>query len=206
MKKIYYTLLLTILAVCLKAASFTVTIIGTTYSPSALTVSVGDVVTVEASSLHPLTEVSQTTWNSSGTATLSSGFGVKTSNYTFTITSVNTIYYVCQTHVSSGMKGQIIVSSAGTKEQNNVITNINLLPNPAKDKFSVKFKSTENVILTAKLYSVCGQEVQCLISNKEFNFGDNTFTIELQNNIPSGVYFVQLNYDSRKIVRKLIID
>lgn len=206
MKTIYSTLLLTILTVCLKAASFTVTIIGTTYSPSALTVSVGDVVTIEASNLHPLTEVSQATWNANGNTVLSSGFGIKTSNYTFTITSVNTIYYVCQVHASSGMKGQIIVSSASTKEQNTIITNINLLPNPAKERVSVKFKSSENGLLTIKMYSVCGQEVQSLLLNKEFYSGDNSFIIELQNSISAGIYLAEFNFNSRKIVKKIIIE
>ena len=61
-------------------------------------------------------------------------------------------------------------------------------------------------MLTAKLYSICGQEIQSLISNKEFNAGENSIAIELQNNIPAGVYFIQLNYNSKKIVRKLIIE
>ena len=56
MKKIYLTLFLTILTICLKATSFTVTIIGNTYSPSTLTLTVGDVVTIEANSAHPLVE------------------------------------------------------------------------------------------------------------------------------------------------------
>jgi plastocyanin len=206
MKKIYSTLLLTILTVCLKATSFTVTIVGTTYSPATLTVSVGDIVTIQASTAHPLAEVSQATWAANGTTTLSTGFGVKTSDYTFTVTSNNTIYFVCQVHASIGMKGQIVVSSAGINEQNNVIGNISLLPNPAKERVSIKFKSMENGLLTAKMYSVCGQEIQSLILNKEFYSGDNSFTIELQNSIPSGVYFVQLNYNSKKIIRKIIIE
>ena len=206
MKKIYTILLLTIATIGMNATSYTITTSGFSYSPSTLTVTVGDVVTISASGTHPLAEVSQTTWNANGTSTLSTGFGVKTSAYTFTITAANNIYYVCQNHVSSGMKGQITVTSTGINEQANVIGNISLYPNPAKEKFSVKFKSTENGMLTAKLYSVCGQEMQSLISNKEFNTGENSIEIELQNNIPAGVYFLQLNYNSRKIVRKLIIE
>lgn len=205
MKKIYSTLLLTILTVCLKATSFTVTIVGSTYSPATLTVSVGDVVTIQASGVHPLIEVSEANWNASSTTTLSSGFGTKTSTYTFTVAATSTIYYMCQNHGPMGMKGQIIVSSTGISEQNNSIGNISLSPNPAKEKVSVKFKSMENGLLTAKLYSVCGQEVQSLISNKEFYSGDNTFTFELQNTIPSGVYFIQLNYNSKTTVKKLIV-
>jgi plastocyanin len=206
MKKIYFTLLLTILTVCLKATSYTITIVGTySYSPPTLTVSVGDVVTIQASTFHPLIEVSQADWIAGTTNTLSAGFGTKISNYTFTITSTNTIYYMCKIHGPMGLKGQIIVNSAGISELNNSIGNVSLFPNPAKEKVSVKFKSSENVMLTAKLYSVCGQEVQSLITNKEFFPGDNSFTFELQNNIPSGVYFMELNCNSKKTVKKIIV-
>lgn len=206
MKKIYSTLLLLILAISLKATSYSVTIVGTTYSPATLTVTVGDVVTISASSFHPLSEVSQANWTAGNTATLSTGFGTKTSAYTFTITSSNTIYYMCQNHGPNGMKGQINIVTVGLNEQNNVIGNISLFPNPAKDKFTIKFNSTENVVVTAKLYSICGQEIESLVTNKEFNAGFNSVNFELQGIIPSGIYFVQLNYNSKKIVRKLIIN
>jgi plastocyanin len=206
MKKIYSILLFSILAISMKATSYTVTISGFAYSPATLTVSVGDIVTISASGTHPLAEVSQTTWNANGTATVSTGFGNKSSDYTFTITSATNIYYVCTNHVSMGMKGMITVSTVGVKEQNDLISNISIFPNPAKDKFSVKFNSTESGNVTAKLYSVCGQEVESLVANKEFGAGVTTLNFDLQNNIPAGIYFVQLNYNSKKVIRKLIID
>ena len=58
MKKIYSYILFTILAVSMKATSYTVSISGFAYSPSTLTVTVGDVVTISASGTHPLAEVS----------------------------------------------------------------------------------------------------------------------------------------------------
>lgn len=206
MKKIYSVLLLSILTISMKATSYTVSISGFAYSPATLTVTVGDVVTISASGTHPLAEVSQTTWNANGTATLSTGFGTKTSNYTFTISSASDIYYVCTNHVSMGMKGMITVSSVGVKEQTNQISGINIFPNPAKNQFSVKFNSSENGNVTAKLYSICGQEIESLVVNKDFFVGTTTLNFDLQNHIPAGVYFVQLNYNSKKITKKLIIE
>ncbi len=206
MKKIYSVLLLSILTISMKATSYTVSISGFAYSPATLTVTVGDVVTISASGTHPLAEVSQTTWNANGTATLSTGFGTKTSNYTFTISSASDIYYVCTNHVSMGMKGMITVSSVGVKEQTNQISGINIFPNPAKNQFSVKFNSSENGNVTAKLYSICGQEIESLVVNKDFIVGTTTLNFDLQNHIPAGVYFVQLNYNSKKITKKLIIE
>lgn len=206
MKKIYSVLLLSIFAIGMKATSYTITTSGFSYSPATLTVTVGDVVTISASGSHPLAEVSQATWNAAGTATLSTGFGNKTSAYTFTITSANDIYYVCTNHVSMGMKGMITVSTVGVKEVTDAISNISLFPNPAKNQFSVKFNSTDNGNVSAKIYSICGQEIESLVMNKEFNSGVTTLNFDLQNRIPAGVYFVQLNYNSKKVTRKLIID
>lgn len=206
MKKIYTILFLTIATVCMKATSYTITTVGTTYSPNTLTVSIGDVVTISANANHPLAEVSQTTWNANGTATLSTGFGNKTSNYTFTVSTANDIYYVCTNHVGMGMKGMITVSTVGVKEQTEAIANVSIFPNPAKNQFSVKFNSTDNGNVSAKIYSICGQEIESLVVNKEFNAGATTLNFDLQNRISAGVYFVQLNYNSKKVTRKLIIE
>lgn len=105
-----------------------------------------------------------------------------------------------------GMKGMIAVSSVGIKEQINQISGISIFPNPAKNQFSVKFNSSENGNVTAKLYSICGQEIESLTVNKEFFVGTTTLNFDLQNHIPAGVYFVQLNYNSKKITKKLIIE
>jgi len=206
MKKIYFSLLFAVLCLGMKATSYTVAISGTSYVPATLTVTVGDVVTIQADGTHTLAEVSQATWSANGTSTLSTGFGEKTSNYTFTVSSTNTIYYVCKAHVTSGMKGMIIISPAGINEQEMNVSNVIIFPNPAKDKFSVKFNSPENGNVSAKLYSICGQEIESLIINKEFNAGVFTIHFDSHKRIPAGVYFVQLNCNSNKITRKLIID
>lgn len=206
MKKIYSVILLSILAVSMKATSYTITTVGNTYSPASLNALVGDVITISASGTHPLAEVSQTTWNANGTATLSTGFGNKSTAYTFTITAATNIYYVCINHVGMGMKGIITVGTVGVKEEAEAISNISLFPNPAKNQFSVKFNSADNGNVTAKIYSICGQEIESLVMNKEFSAGVTTLNFDLQNRIPAGVYFVQLNYNSRKVTRKLIID
>lgn len=207
MKKIYSFLLLSMTTFCMNATSYTITTVGTAYSPATLNVAIGDVVTISASGNHPLAEVNQTTWNANGTATLSTGFGNKTSNFTFTITATTTIYYVCTNHVSSmGMKGQINVSTVSINEQTEVFGNINVFPNPAKDNFFVKFNASENGSVSVKLYSLCGNEIESFILNKEFYSGVNTLNLKLQNTITSGVYFIELNYNSKKIISKIMID
>lgn len=204
MKKIYSLLFLAVFSLGMKATSYTVAISGTTYVPATLTVTIGDVVTINASGTHPLAEVSQTTWNANGTATLSTGFGNKSSNYTFTITSATDIYYVCTNHVGLGMKGMISVISTGINEQDLNASNVSVFPNPAKDKFAVKFNSGDNV--SVKLYSICGQEIESLVFKKETVSGVCTINVDLQNKVPAGVYFLQLTFNSKKVTKKIIID
>jgi len=103
---------LAVAAVSAFATDHTITTSGFSYSPVVLTVMVGDNVTIVASPNHPTTQVSLETWEASGTTPLAGGFGTNTTSFTFAITSVETIYYVCDNHVAGGMKGQIIVDTS----------------------------------------------------------------------------------------------
>lgn len=205
MKKIYSVLFLAILSLAMKATSYTVTISGLSYSPATLTVTIGDVVTINASGNHPLAEVSQTTWIANGTSTLSTGFGNKTSAYTFTVLTATDIYYVCTAHASSGMKGKIVITTTGINEQDINSANVTVFPNPAKDKFSIKYNAGDNNV-TVKLFSICGQEIDSLVFKKETISGVCTINVDLQNKIPAGVYFLQLTSNSKKVTKKVIID
>ncbi len=117
MKKIYTLLFVCISLMSARATSYTISTSGTSYSPNTLTVSIGDVITIQASGTHPLAQVDQTTWNANGTATVSGGWGTKTADHTFTVISANSIYFVCTNHVGMGMKGQITVAASGIKEK-----------------------------------------------------------------------------------------
>jgi len=188
MKKIYTILLLTISSVCMKATSYTVTISGFAYTPSTLNVLVGDVVTISASGTHPLAEVSQTTWNANGTSTVSTGFGNKTSAYTFTITAATNIYYVCTNHVASmQMKGQIVVGTVGVKEQNDAIGNINLFPNPAKDHLNLELNNT-----SYSDYAIYDTQGKLIKEEKNINLKNSIDLV----GINSGLYSLKLSTKS----------
>lgn len=206
MKKIYLSLLLSVIVIGMKATSFTITTVGTSYSPNTMTVNIGDVVTIQASGTHPLVQVDQSTWNANGSTAMSGGWGTKTSTYTFTVSSINTIYYVCQNHVSMGMKGQIVVNGTGVKEKTALVSNLSFFPNPVKDKLTIKFNASENGTLNAKLYSVCGQEVQALITDYDYTAGENSLQADVAKSLPKGVYFMEMMCNSKKSVYKIVID
>ena len=101
----------------INAAHFTITPTGNlTYSPTVTNASVNDTVTIIASNLHPAVEVSQSTWNANNSTPLPAGFGFHSSTFDVILTAPGTIYFVCDNHAGSGMKGQINVTLSGVTE------------------------------------------------------------------------------------------
>jgi len=89
--------------------SQTITNSGLTFSPDTLQVTIGDNISFNISANHNAVEVSETTFNNNG-STSNNGFNIPYGGGSWTADSIKTYYYVCQPHVSMGMKGVIIVS------------------------------------------------------------------------------------------------
>lgn len=206
MKKIYNLFLMLFFAMGMNATSYTVTIVGSSYSPSTLNTNIGDVVTIQADGSHPLVEVDLATWNANGTTPKAGGFGVKTSDYTFTITNTNTIYFVCQAHASSGMKGQITASTTSLAKDVSPINNIQLFPNPAKDKVFLKFMASDNGNIKGKLFNVTGAEVPFASIDENYEAGEISITYLLPARLPQGIYLLELIYGNKKSIHKVIVE
>jgi plastocyanin len=78
------------------------------FSPSELSINLGDTVYFENLSTHNAVEVSEETYNSYGTAS-NGGFELYSDGYVV-FEEVGTHYYVCTPHVQMGMKGKIIIN------------------------------------------------------------------------------------------------
>lgn len=206
MKKIYNLLLMFVFAMSMNATSYTVSIVGNAYSPSTLATVVGDVVTIQADGSHPLVEVDLATWNANGSTPKAGGFGTKTSNYTFTITNTNTIYYVCSSHVSSGMKGQVTASLPASIKELNPIAGLSLFPNPVTEKLNISFNANINGILKGKLFNVCGGEIQSSTIDENYEAGEVTISYILPARIPQGIYLLELIYGNKKSIHKIIVE
>lgn len=140
------------------AANINIVIVNTSYSPASVNATVGDVVTIDASATHPLVQVDQTTWNANGNTPMSGGWGTQTANYTFTVTTVGDIYYVCSNHVGMGMKGMITVSSSGISQATATAYNVSLFPNPVTaGEFTVKAEGYTGSDGTVMIYNTAGQ-------------------------------------------------
>lgn len=206
MKKIYLSLLICIACLSTKATTFTVSIAGFAYTPTLTTCAIGDQVIIQAASLHPLNQVDASTWAANGSSTVTGGWGSKTTTHTFSATTTGTIYFVCQNHVLSGMKGMIVVNATGIQEKaNNFLNQYNVFPNPATNSVKVSFGLNENSSVSIKLFNVLGQEVETLESYNGLNSGNHEFYFELPENITTGTYFVVISSDNRRSVKKLLV-
>ena len=97
------------------AQNATVSTIGNGFSPPVLSITVGDDVDFDLlGTSHNAVEVSQGDWSANLNNPLLGGFstGVPGTNATIpNFASVQTYYYICQPHISGGMKGRIIASA-----------------------------------------------------------------------------------------------
>jgi plastocyanin len=198
MKNIF-TLLIFILSIAfIKAENYSITTSGFSYSPDNLSVNVGDVITISASNTHPLVQVDKETWGSNGSTPSQNGWGVKTSDYSFTAETEDTIYYVCQNHVGMGMKGMIIVSNTtSVSNLSNMENDIEVYPNPVND---VMFVSAINDIYPFDLaiYSMSGS----MLISKKINSKD----VEINTSgLKEGFYLLDLNYGEFRKTRKIVV-
>jgi plastocyanin len=179
----------------LLATTYTITISGFAYSPTTLSVAVGDVVTIAASGTHPLVQVDQTNWNTNTPTPVSGGWGTKTAAYTFTVTSTSTIYYGCQNHMASmQMKGQITVTTTGIKQVTATANKSLLYPNPVVNgEFTVKTEnSTSNGKVT--IYNIEGK----LLETYTLTNG----VVEIKTKLPTGEYFYSVTINQKEISRE----
>ncbi|MCB2204575.1 T9SS type A sorting domain-containing protein [bacterium] len=106
---LYCFALVCLLSGSVLATTHTVVNSGFSFSPSSLTINVGDTVVFNLGSAHNVVEVSQATWNANGNTPLSGGFTLPFGGGTLIFSTAGTEYYVCSPHASSGMKGTINV-------------------------------------------------------------------------------------------------
>ena len=110
--KAFYTLLILLIPFISHAQNPTSHVIYASdymiFSPSELSINLGDTVYFENLISHNAVEVSEETYNNNGT-TSNGGFEFYSDDYV-EFEEVGTYYYVCTPHIQMGMKGKIIVN------------------------------------------------------------------------------------------------
>lgn len=126
MKKIYLSILASMFVAISFATVHTVTNSGQTFSPAALTISVGDTVVWTIGASHNVVEVDMATYTANGNTALAGGFSTPFGGDTviFDLSSAGMYYYVCDPHAAAGMKGTINVTPLAASTGNLIITMI----------------------------------------------------------------------------------
>jgi plastocyanin len=180
---------------------------GFSFSPSSITINIGDTVNFVLESSHNAREVSQATWNANGT-TSNGGFDVPFGGGKVVLTQTGTHYYVCVPHASIGMKGTITVNSAADVETMRESTpdNFTLMqnyPNPFNPTTTISFALGARSFVLLTVFDLVGKQVGTILSAElppgrylqQWNATD----------LPSGVYFYRLQAGDFVETKKLIL-
>ena len=161
MKKIISLLVLSVISTVSYCTTWQITNVGTTFSPSTVTIHLGDSVNFTLESIHNAVEVSQATWNADGNTPLPGGFSVPFGGGMLVPAQLptGTHYYVCSTHASLGMKGIITVQNNAGIAGNQLAPTISVYPNPANNLLTLK-SGNDLMGLQYVITDIAGKQLQ----------------------------------------------
>ncbi|AEV33950.1 hypothetical protein Oweho_2995 [Owenweeksia hongkongensis DSM 17368] len=156
MKKLLFLLFVSFMAVSLHAqTSHTIAAVGVEYTPDTVIVNLGDTIIFDVGSTHPTTEVDLTTYNSNGSSALPGGFSFPSGQGLFVASTLGAKYYICDNHISQGMKGMIMVNpTVGVSEVH--LGSHTLYPNPVESELHINLSAPQDVFV----YSLDGKVVK----------------------------------------------
>lgn len=202
MKRIIFTpfFLIAFYLGTLAQTTHTINISGLTFSPSNLAISVGDKVVFNGSSNHPIAEVSMSTWDANGNTVLAGGFSFPSGVGEKTFNTEGTYYYICQNHISSGMKGKITVSAVTSINGQNFSEGINIFPNPLKSDFlTISFNKNPSAEIEIVIFDITGKSI---IVKSEIL--DNNQVIIDCSHLLSGLYILQVDINNYVSTKKFV--
>jgi plastocyanin len=201
-----FTLLFAIVCTLVYQASaekHTITNSGNAFIPGDISIAVGDTVIFDITSTHNAVEVSQSTWDANG-KTKNGGFTVPYGGGSLDFKQAGTYYYVCEPHASMGMKGIIRVGEpTGIKKTNTVIEGA-VFPNPAGNYLTISYSLEQKANVNISLLSITGKTIAVIYQN-ELDSGSQHIEYNIDNSIPSGVYFIKIMTGDGYLVKKIIV-
>ena len=177
------------------ATTFMVSVGGTAFTPSTLTVHPGDVIMwMWTDGTHTTTSTSvppeAATWNSNINST--------TTSFTYTPTVVGTYQYQCNFHVSMGMVGTITVVPPTGIAPVNTSSVFSMSPNPVSGSLHILFNDPATLV-SIKLTDMNGKEFisKTIIGTKETDINVQA--------LPNGTYTIRAEQCGRVNKQELVI-
>ena len=180
--------------------SFNVTVSNYKFSPANLTVTAGDeVVWTNTGGTHNVD--GKTTVFPSNPVSFGNNLGSGWT-YSFVFNTAGTYDYQCDPHAAMGMVGKIVVNPKSTTSSEslaNISGNIQLYPNPASQYIELKIPANYSAIQSLKIYSIAG----ALVDQKILPGNSEGMRYDISS-FKNGIYFMEINAETRKDVLKFI--
>jgi plastocyanin len=201
------TAVLVVLAAAMSAAATRYTVlfggsVGLSYSPSSLSVSVGDTITWSGSfSSHPL---SSTTIPAAAPSWLCDSGTL----FSYVVTVPGSYNYVCDFHQGSGMAGSFTAAATGVADDRDSgpAASFQLLqnyPNPFNPSTTIGYVLPQKARVTVTVLNLIGQELATLVrGEQEAGYHEVKFD---GGGLPSGVYVYKLQAGTFVQSRKLVL-
>ena len=202
MKKILLFIVLTSYGFAGFSATFTINNSGTTFTPNAITITLGDNVDFVIGGTHNAIEVSLATWTANGNTALSGGFSTPFGGGTVTADklTLGVHYYVCKPHAVFGMKGTITVLDPTGLADHSRKEDISVFPNPSNGNFNLQINNSQAAKkMDLGIFTLQGKKVY---SKSDLQQQD-IYTIEIPD-LPKGVYILKL-YGRKEIYSRKIV-
>lgn len=157
---------------------------GMTFSPSTLTVNVGDVVRWEWSNGTHTTSsrtipATAATWDAPLTSTSTS--------FEYTVMVAGTFSYACNYHESMGMTGTFTAVAVSTGiNENGLSQTISVYPNPAKSFINLKTSLSGDIVI----YDILGNSISSYKLN-DLPSSDESYKLDLTD-LSKGIYIISI--------------
>lgn len=171
---------------------------GNTFTPSALSVTAGDIIQFNTGSNHPVVQVSQATYNANQATPLEGGFYFPSGSGSFTAGTAGTLYYVCENHFALGMRGLITVNVSTAFNDTDMDTG-KLYPVPAGDYIIYESAGREPVN-EIKVMDLTGKPVIFLE-----NPGHSSEKLRIDvSRLTRGLYIIRITAGQNQYVKKFL--
>ena len=91
----------------------------------------------------------------------------------------------------------------GVDEKKPALSSIAISPNPVSNNFNLSFSSLSNSDLEINLFDMTGKRAQSLYQGKA-TIGLNSFSFDLNTDLPEGMYFIEIKDGIKRYFRKLL--
>lgn len=193
-QRLFLLLAILLLTNSAMATTHNIVVADYSFSPSTLTVALGDTIMWTWSSG---THTTTSTTIPSGATSWNANINSSSTTFIYVPTMAGTYNYQCTFHVSMGMTGSFTVNTTAVPAVNNSLAVVNLYPNPASNTLHISMP------LNSKSIQVAVSDME---GKKMFSGTYKTQDIDIDlSHFANGVYFVHVLYDKNAYMQKLFI-